>query len=321
MEWIHVERARALLRERLPATRLVRAPCLSRVSGAEVFLKLESELPTGSFKVRGALHAISRALERGQLPGVVTSSTGNHGAAVAWAARQLGVAATVFLPQNPNPVKRARIAENGAEIREVGRDYDDARQHAAAFARERGFYFVEDGRDPNLTPGPATIGWEILEQLPAADVIYVPIGDSTLVRGLAFAAKHLKPAVRVIGVQAEGAPAYYRSWKEQQLVTTETCDTIADGLAVRCPTEENRKAVAELVDDMRLASDRALLRAVYRLRVDEQVVAEPAGAATTAALLAAGRSHRGDTVVLLVTGSNLIEDYWQQAVRAAGRPS
>ena len=304
-----VENAQRVLREYLPVTPLRAAASL----GLDVHLKLEGENPTGSFKPRGALHAVWRKLQDGPLEGVVTSSTGNHGAGVAFAAQKFHLPATVFLPQNPNPVKRARIAALGATIIEAGRDYDAARDYAAQYATERGWYFVEDGRDPHITPGPATIGLEIVEQFPVVDTIYVPVGDSTLIRGLAFAAKARKPDVRIVGAQAERAPAYYRSWKERQVITTDTADTIADGLAVRCPTEENIRAIRELVDDIVLVRDDDMLRAVRKLLLDEHVVAEPSGAATTAAFLKSGASARGRNVVLLVTGANLTPEYLRRA--------
>lgn len=320
MEFAEVEQARAFLRRYLSPTRLVRAESLSRVSGAEVFLKLENEAPTGSFKVRGALNALARQRQRGPVAGVVTSSTGNHGAGVAYAAQLLGLPATVFLPVHPNPVKRARITELGAQIVEAGRDYDAAREHAARYAQEHGWFFLEDGRNPDMTPGAGTMACEILEHLPQADVLYVPVGDTTLIRGVAFAAKHLKPGIGVIGLQAERAPAYYRSWQERRVIATDTCDTIADGLAVRCPTEENVRALNELVDEMRLVSEDAMLRTIYRLLVDEHVVAEPAGAAAPAAFLETGRAHAGEKVVLLVTGANLTPKVLQEAVRLTEKP-
>ncbi len=317
MEFAEVEQARAWLRPYLQPTRLMRAESLSVESGAEVWLKLESEAPTGSFKVRGALVAVQRRLQAGPLAGVVTSSTGNHGAAVAYAARQFKLPATVFLPENPNPVKRQRIARLGAEIVEAGRDYDDARRHAADLAARKGWYFIEDGRDPNLTPGPATIGWEICEQLPGADVIYVPVGDSTLIRGLAFTARLLNPTVRIVGVQAERAPAYFLSWQQNRVVSTESADTLADGLAVRCPIEENVRVLRALVDEMCLLSEAGLLGAVRRLLLDEHVVAEPAGAAASAAFLERAAAHVGQRVVLLVSGGNVTPDNLRQAVEAS----
>lgn len=313
MDFAEVEQARALLRHYFSATRLVPAASLARSSGARAFLKLESELPTGSFKVRGALTSLLRRRERGPLPGVVTASTGNHGAGIAWAARELGAPAVIFLPVNPNPTKRTRIAELGAEIVEAGRDLDESREHAARFAQERGWTLIVDGQDPEMLPGTATIACEILGQLPGVDAIFVPVGDSTLIRGVAFAAKHLRPRVRIIGVQAERAPAYALSWKEGRAVPTESCDTIADGLATRCPVEENVRELRALVDDMVLVSEDEMLDAVARLLSDEHAVAEPAGAAATAALLKAGRRCEGKSVVLLLSGANIPPDMFRGA--------
>jgi len=314
MEFAEVEQARAFLRDHLADARLVRAHWLSQVAGAEVYLKLENETVTGSFKPRGALYALYRQRQRGLLAGVVASSTGNHGAGVAFAARHFGVPATIFLPENPNPAKRARIEQLGARIIEAGQDYDAAREHAASFARAHGWYFVEDGCDPDLRVGQATIGYEILAQLPTAEVLYVPVGDTTLITGVAFAAKHLKPEVRVIGVQAERAPAYFLSWQQRRVVTTEACETIADGLATRQPWEENVRLLGELVDEMRLVSEPEMLRAIACLLLEEHVVAEPAGAAATAALLQAGQRHAGQQVVVLVTGANITPEILRQAV-------
>ncbi|HYL95702.1 MAG TPA: pyridoxal-phosphate dependent enzyme [Terriglobales bacterium] len=298
-----IQSARELLRRYLPVTRLVAAPSLSRPSGARVYLKLESDLPTASFKPRGALYALSVNLERRKVREVVASSTGNHGAAVAYAARLLGVPARIFLPAQANPVKRARIAELGAALVEQGRDISEAFQAASACAQRDGIFFLNDATDPDLPAGPATIACEILEQLPQTDAIYVPMGDTALIRGMATAAKGLSPKVRIVGVQAEQAPAYYLSWKENRLVTTDSCDTIADGLATRTPDPQNVQAICELVDDVCLVSEAEMLAAIRHLLIQEHGVAEPAGAAATAAFLKRGKEP--GNVVLLVSGANI----------------
>ncbi len=318
MNLAEIEQTQEWLLRFFPPTRLVPAPSLSCRTGADVYLKLECELPTGSFKVRGALVAAERRKQQGALSGLVASSTGNHGAAVAFAARLHGVPATIFLPERPNPVKRARIVELGASVVEAGRYDDEGREHAARYARERGWCFVEDGRDPNLLLGTATIGREIIEQLPGADVVFVPVGDTTLIRGLALAAKQLRPQVRIVGVQAEHAPAYFRSWREGRAVTTETCDTVADGLAVRAAIAENVRELRGLVDEMRLASEEEMLSAVFHLLVEEHVVAEPSGAAATAALLKSGDEFAGKKVALAVTGSNIAPQHLVAAALSAG---
>lgn len=300
-----VTEARRFLEKYLTPTRLVRTSSLAAETGADVWLKLESENPTASFKVRGALNALGQRMRRGRLEGVVTSSTGNHGAAVAFAAREMGLPAQIYLPLDPNPVKRATIAALGAEIVEIGHDIEESRQHAAQFSKDRGWPLIVDVDDPDIAAGAATIGAELMEQLPDVDAIFVPVGDSNLIRGVAAAAKTARPKVCIVGVQAAGAPAYYLSWKERRATSTEHADTIADGLATRTTTEDNVRQITGSVDEMRLVTDDEMLRAIRRLLLDEHVVAEPAGAAATAALLESGRAFAGKKIVLLVTGANL----------------
>lgn len=306
--------AREFLANHFAVTRLLAAPHLSKKSGKRVYLKLEAELPTGSFKVRGALYALSRRLKRGAVEEVIASSTGNHGAAVAYAANLLGVKARIFLPARCNPVKRARIVELGAEIVECGGpDLAAAFELAAKYAERPGVYFLNDATDPDLPAGPATIGCEILDQLPAVNSVVVPMGDTALIRGIAAAVRQLAPKVRVIGVQAEQAPAYFRSWKENKVVSTETCDTIADGLATRTPEAVNVRELRNLVDDVVLVSEEQILRAIELLLVEEHVLAEPAGAASTAALLAADANY-GENVVLIVSGANISREVLRSAI-------
>ena len=311
-EAIHA--ARELLSRYLPPTRLLIAQSLSK-SGTDVYLKLESELPTGSFKPRGALYALATNLGRRHVKEVVASSTGNHGAAVAFAGKLLGVPATIFLPENPNPVKRQRIAELGARIVEEGsQDLAQAFQKAQKYAqKDPGIFFLNDATDPDLPAGPATIGDEILDQLPAASAIYVPMGDTALVRGVAAAVKSRSPSTTMIGVQAEQAPSYFLSWKQGKAVATATCNTIADGLATRTPEPANVTAIRQLVDDVRLVSEDQMLGAIHHLLFEEHIVAEPAGAAATAALLAMS-APVGSKTVALVTGANIDPELLKRCV-------
>jgi threonine dehydratase len=220
----------------------------------------------------------------------------------------------IYLPENPNPVKRERIAKLGAEIVEVGRDLEESREHAAKFSKESGWPLIVDVDDPYIAAGTATIACEILERQPSTDVIVVPVGDSNLIRGIAHAAKQIRPAIRIIGVQAEKAPAYYQSWKEHRSLSTETADTIADGLSTRTTTEENVHQLIDLVDDIRLVSEEEMLRAIAFLLINEHTLAEPAGAAATAALLKSGKEFAGRNVTLLVSGANIAPDVLRRAV-------
>jgi threonine dehydratase len=310
-----VEEARELLSKYLRRTRLVRAESLERRADGRVYLKIESDLPTGSFKPRGALNALLANAGQRTLAGVVAASTGNHGAAVAYAARIANLAATIFLPENPNPVKRARILGLGAKVVERGAaDQLAAIEAAAAFSGEHGHYFLDDSSDVLVPAGAATIASEILEEVPRPDVIFVPIGDTALIRGVAAEAKRRHPTVRIVGVQAEQAPAYARSWEQGRVIVTETCDTIADGLATRHPLEANVHAIRQLVDEVRLVSERELLDAIRLLLLDEHVVAEASGAAATAALLQDASAYAGQNVVLLMTGANVPLEILRRAV-------
>jgi threonine dehydratase len=233
---------------------------------------------------------------------------------VADAAKEFGIKARIFLPANCNPVKRGRIAALGAAIVE-SEDSDPASAFrlVAEYAKQPGVFFLNDATDEDLPAGPATIGCEILEQLPETSAILVPMGDTALIRGIAAAAKQIAPHVKIIGVQAERAPSYYLSWKEGKVVGTETCDTIADGLATRTPEAANVRDVQSLVDDVVLVSEEQMLRAIETLLLEEHVLAEPSGAASTAALLRSGAGC-GDHVALVASGANISREVLKRAI-------
>jgi len=303
------------LSDRLPRTRLLCSRSLRQRADAAVYVKLETEMPTGSFKVRGALFALHAELEQRPVTEVVAASTGNHGAAVAYAAKALGVSAKIFVPCSVNAVKRNRIQELGASIVEDGKDITDARGFASEYSARTSAFVLDDATNPNVPAGAATIACEILQQLPDVGAIWVPIGDTALIRGIASAARHLQTNVRIIGVQAERAPAHYLSWITGAPITTDMCDTIADGLATRIPAPENVQAIRELVDDVRLVSEEQLLYAIQYLWTNEHIIAEPAGAATTAAWLANSSSATEQAQALLVTGANVSEPVLRKALK------
>ncbi|HKR61713.1 MAG TPA: pyridoxal-phosphate dependent enzyme [Pyrinomonadaceae bacterium] len=315
-DWVND--ARELLQQFLKPTRLIAAQQIGCESDTQLYLKLETELPTGSFKPRGALYALMKNLEQRSIKGVVAASTGNHGAAVAYAARLATLPAMIFLPQAPNPIKRARIVALKATVEEVESKGPSLADAAAAFAREHDYYFLNDGSDELVPVGTSTIAAEILDELPEPDVMIIPMGDTALIRGVAAEAKRRRPAVRIIGVQAAQAPSYVRSWQQDRVVTTDTCDTIADGLATSVPLEPNVRAIRELVDEVVLVSEDELLRGIRALLFEEHLVAEAAGAAATAAYLQNPGAYAGCSVVSLVTGSNIPHELLRQAVGLRG---
>src|SRR5260370_18300590 len=165
------------------------------------------------------------------------------------------------------------MASMGANIVERGKDITDAFQEVVQYAQQHGAYLLNDANGEDLPAGPGTIGCEILEQLPNASTIFVPMGDTALIRGIAAAAKQISPNVRIVGVQSEKAPAYYLSWKQGEAICTDTCDTIADGLSTRTTVPANVIAIRHLVDDVLLVSNQQMLYAISRLLFDAQVLA------------------------------------------------
>ena len=293
-----------LLREKFEETTLVHSPRLTERLGVDTHLKVESTLPTGSFKVRGAYYSLWKQHQSAPVAEVVAASTGNHGAAVAWAARELGIKSRIFVPVGANAVKTGRIKSLGATLTETGADIEAARRAAEAHAASTGGMVLDDATSAEVPIGAATIGVEILEQLPNCATIVVPVGDSALIRGVAAAAKAAKPNVVIVGVQAENAPSYYESWRTGRVVTTETANTMADGLATTTPNAYNVERVRALVDEMTLVSEDDMLWAMRLLRETDNLIAEPSSAASVAAI----RSLKGKLsgpVVALITGGNV----------------
>ncbi len=298
-------KARKLLSKYLQPTSLRPAPSLSRVTRAAVTLKMETEQPTGTFKVRGALYALANTLEHKSISHVVTASTGNHGAAVAYAASLLNLRCTVYLPAHANLTKRKRISELGATFVESGRDLTEAAKLGRSYAEAESAYFLDDATDPDLPAGPATIACEIFDRQPETDTIVVPVGDTALIRGIASAVHCLRPGTRVVGVQSVNVPAYHAAWHAGHAVPSEPSPTIADGLASQAPIPSNTNEIINLVDDFCVVSDEEMLSAMRHLILKEGVLSEPAGAAAVAALIHGKFKNLGESVCALVTGANI----------------
>jgi threonine dehydratase len=299
-----IERARAALRAHLPETPLVRSELLSRALTAEVWLKNETVSAIASFKLRGALTAVLRARESGATAEVVTSSTGNHGQGVAYAARAVSARAHIFLPRGANPVKRRMIEALGATIHEGGTDLDEAKADAQRFAAAPGRLFVDDGESLDVMEGAGTVGLEVAERLPDVDVLFVPMGSGTLTVGCAVALKSLQPRARVVAVQSSGSPAMVESFHARQAVER-AIDTVADGLVCRVPARLALEGLWTWVDDAVSVPDAALLQALRALVEHAHVLVEPAGAAGLAAAWAVRDQLRDRRVVLVLTGANV----------------
>jgi len=310
-----VDRARAAIHAYLPETPLVRSELLSRALSAEVWLKNETVSPIASFKLRGAVTALLRARESGAATEAVTSSTGNHGQGVAYAARAVGMAAHVFLPSGANPVKRRMIEALGATIHEGGDDIDYAKADAERFAASRGLLFVDDGESLDVMEGAGTVGLEVAERLPEIDVLYVPMGSGTLAVGCAVALKGLQPRARVVAVQSSGSPAMVESFHARRAVER-AIDTVADGLVCRVPARLALEGLWTWIDDAVAIPDPALLQALRALVEHAHVLVEPAGAAALAAAWTHRTDLRGKRVALVLTGANVTMPVLRQALSA-----
>lgn len=272
-------------------------------AGGRVLLKLESLQASGSFKARGAAHKLATLDAEAKAAGLITASGGNHGLAVAWAAKAAGVPALVYLPTSSPPEKAAGLEALGAEVIVEGDVWDAANQAALAAARTRAMTYVHPFADPAVIAGQGTLGLEILEQAPEVDTILVAIGGGGLISGVATAAKALKPGVRIVGVEPVGAPTLYESLKAEELVTLPGIETAAGTLAPRRSMPINYEMIAAAVDKMVLVHDDEMRAAARLLWRDFGLGTELAGAAATAALMT-GRytPEPGETVVAIVCG-------------------
>jgi threonine dehydratase len=318
MPWIpelpDVLRARRVISGVLPRTPLVPVPALSEKLGFNLWLKLESVLPTGAFKVRGGVNLVSMLPDALKQRGVVTASTGNHGQSIAFAAQAAGVTATIFVPVGANEVKVASMQRLGATVEFAGADFFETTRAAAAFASDRGAYYVHPANEPALVAGVATYSLEILEELPEIDALFVPIGGGSGLSGASIAAKTVKPSLHLVGVQAIGAPTSVEAWKARSLLKGERADTFAEGIATREAFDLPSKLFWDRVDDMTLVSDTDLKRSMLTIMSYARVVAEGAGAAALAAAYQQRDALRGKNVVGVVSGGNVTFDALKQIV-------
>ena len=276
---------------------------LASISGAPVHLKCENLQRTGSYKIRGASYRLSRLSDAERSRGVVAASAGNHAQGVAFAARELGIKATIFMPNGVALPKLAATREYGATVELVGTMVDESIAAAKRFAEETGAVWIPPFDHPDVVAGQGTVGLEILEDVPDVDTIVVPVGGGGLIAGIASAVKQLAPHVRIIGVQAENAAAFPTSLAAGGVRTVPTTSTISDGIAVGTPGTLTFGIVRDLVDEVVTVSDDETASALLVLLERAKLVVEPAGAVGVAALLAGRITDPGRTVFVLSGGN------------------
>ena len=317
-----VEAARVLLDGVTVTTPMEESRWLSALVGGQVSLKCENLQRTGSFKSRGAYVRISRLSAEERAHGVVAASAGNHAQGVALAAATLGIASTVFMPEGAPIPKEKATRGYGADVVFHGRYLEDALVAARAFAEETGAVLIHPFDHVDIVAGQGTLGLEVLEQAPDVRTVLVPTGGGGLLAGVAIAIKALRPDVRVVGVQAEGAAAYPGSLAQGRPVPLEAMHTMADGIAVGRPGDITFAAVRDHVDEIVTVSEESLSRALLALIERAKQVVEPAGAAAVAALLDNPTGFETPAVAVLSGGNIdplLLSKVIRHGLAAAGR--
>jgi len=297
--------AQRVVAKHLPRTPLLSSSALSKRLGCEAYVKCENTLPTGAFKVRGGVNLISRLSDEEKRRGVIAASTGNHGQSVAYAASLFGVKALIGMPLGANPDKVEATKSFGASVEFHGKDYDEARCWVEEEAERQGYRYIHSANEPLLIAGVGTLYFEVMQEVPDVDVIFVPIGGGSGAAAACIVVKALNPNIKVIGVQAEKAPAVYLSWKNKRLMETESAETFAEGLATRVTFNLTFNIINKMIDDVVLVSEEEIKQAILTLLETTHQLAEGAGAAATAAAFKLRDQLRGKKVALPITGGNI----------------
>lgn len=300
-----IELAAKRLKNTVHKTNLEKSTTFSDMTNGEIYLKFENQQKTGSFKIRGASNKIAALVERGELKSVVASSAGNHAQGTAYAAKVHNIPATICMPKSTPIAKVEATKGYGANVVLHGDCYDDAYTKALEIVENDGATFIHPYDDLEVMAGQGTIGIEILEDLPTVDMILVPAGGGGLLAGVASCIKQINPRVKVIGVQAEGAPAISKSFAVKKYISTESSTTIADGISVKNPGKNTIELINKYADDVVTVSDSEISEAILYLIERTKQVVEPAGATTLAAVLSGKVDVEGKKAVCVLSGGNI----------------
>ena len=295
--------AKEKLSKVLLKTSLIQSPIFSKEAGNEVYIKPENLQKTGSFKIRGAYNKITNLSDEEKKKGVIASSAGNHAQGVAYGAKESGIKAVIVMPKSTPLIKVESTKQYGAEVVLHGDVYDDAFKKAKELEEKEGYIFVHPFDDEDVIYGQGTIALEILEELPETDIILVPIGGGGLISGIACAAKILKPEIKIIGVEPNGAASAYEAIKEDKVVELKEANTIADGTAVKKIGNITFEYIKKYVDEIITVSDYELMEAFLLLVEKHKIIAENSGILSLAALKKLKEKNK--KVVSVVSGGNI----------------
>lgn len=295
---------------------LMKHPLLDRESGLNILVKHENHNPTGAFKVRGGANLIA-SLDAAERRGVITATTGNHGQSIALACQRERVPCTIVAPLGNNPEKNAAIRAYGAEFIEHGRDFDEAREHVEALATERGLRYVHSANEPLLIAGVGTYALEIFEEAPETNVVFVPIGAGSGACGCCIVRSAIGSTAKIIGIQAERADAFTRSWRGPARVIGEKADTFAEGMATRVTFDLTFDLLKRELDDIVTLSEAEIADGVRAALRTTHNLAEGAGAASIAAAMKMRDQLAGKKVVCIMSGGNIDQTTLRRLMAAA----
>lgn len=306
--------ARTIIYRYLNRTNLISYSELSRLLGCEAFVKHENHNPTGSFKIRGALNFFHHMSREELDAGILVATRGNHGLAMAWAGQWFHVPCTVVVPENNNPEINRIIESYGAELIVHGEDFYDAQSYCEELVDSAGYYYVQQGNEPEILNGLATMGLEIMEDLPDADTIICPIGGGAGCASILKTARAIKPSIEIIGVEPQNAPAFYHSWKKKEIVTLDEAHTVADGLAARSVFHLPYVILKDTINDVVLLTEAEILEGITMALTATHNLAESAGAVSLMAAYKIRDRLAGKKVVMIMSGGNLNMDHLRKAI-------
>lgn len=302
--WEEIELARSKIQGTILRTPMIYSDTFSKLTGKEVFLKLENLQKTGSFKIRGAYYKLSQLTPSLRKKGVVAASAGNHAQGVALASSLLGIHSTIVMPEGVSLAKQMATQAYGGEILLFGQNTDEALGYAKKLARE-GRPLIHPFDDEQIIAGQGTIGLEIIEEVPGVEAILVPIGGGGLISGIASIVKKKKPGVKIIGVQSIHAPSAFYSMKRKKIVEVRVKPTLADGIAVQRIGEITFPIIQKGVDEIVMVNEDEIASAILQLMERKRIVAEGAGAVPLSALLSRRLKTRLKKIVLVISGGNI----------------
>jgi len=306
--------AQAVINRYIKKTSLTHYSELSRLIGCEAFVKHENHNPTGSFKIRGALNFFHHMSTEELEGGILVATKGNHGLAMAWAGQWFQVPCTVVVPQDNNPEINRIIESYGAEVIVHGEDFYDAQSYCEELVDSAGYYYVKQGNEPEILNGLATMGLEIMEDLPAVDTIICPIGGGAGCASLIKTVRAFNSAIEIIGVEPHNAASFYHAWKKGEIVILDESQTIADGLAARSVFQLPYVILKDTINDVVLLTEDEILEGIRMALSATHNLAEAAGAVSLIAAYKIKERLCGKKVVMIMSGSNLTMDNLKKAL-------